>query len=417
MFLVVLLPAFFGSANAQPTGRILNSIAFSADTGYTDLSTKLIWGTNSQPVSAFKSETKTDRWGVEKSGLTLSDSGFKYLSWQTPRSLKTCNSIDISFPPVNRRADSLVIEVDVFWDTLTNSGEAGRINLILLHQYPNGGPAFGMTDSLNALPMPFGRPAYHFRVVPRITSIRGYRGFYSYGGNNDSLGKLYMQTNAQGQPVWWLPGAVPVSGPGFSEATAYPRTPFIPFSADQIPERKTWITLTWSLGREIHWVFSRRANHPPDSNRLAYSQFFPINGPDTRARLSAWYGIPVDTLPYLYRDFPVVEALRLYGFGLIKTWWGGVRIQAFNVGPTTSLPGIGTRNRDLRIQQSDHHVSFESGWGKDFALFTISGQKMGDFEHQDKHWQIRRPAGSGIYLIRGKDLAGLPVVYRLPVSH
>jgi hypothetical protein len=299
--------------------------------------------------------------------------------------------------------DSLRIEVDVLWDTTTNGGEEGRINVILLHQYPAGGPAFGVIDSVRMLPPPFGRPSYHFRVIPRNPLIGGYRGFLSYGGNNDPEGKLYTQNDVNDNPLWWMPGAVPVSGPYFNTpGWNYPKSPYFPFNGDQIVARKIWKTLTVEIGKEQIRVYQRKSKLDSSQNQLAYKIFIPEEA-NALARLSDHYNLSLDSLPYLYRWFRYAEALRIYGVGMIGTYWGGVRIKAFGPGSSTAVQekmvGTETRlspDRGLLLLESDHVIL-------DAELFDFVGRKLGLFRTSEDHWIAEMPSVPALVRVRYKD--------------
>lgn len=295
-----------------------------------DLSLSVLWGRQQVPTSAFQVLPFTDRNGVTLNGVVMTPLAKRYADWHTDTTLRMLNSLDYAFPTVDRERDTLEISWDCSWDTLTNGGETGRINVILLHDYPASGPQFGWVDSLQ-IKNAFGRPAYHLRIVPR-TLTNTYNGFMGFGGGNDTLGELYQFPTAL--PQFWTPGAVP--GSSLPNVGAYPAGQSINLNT-AISGRREWRTYTWTIYPEQMTLSWRRYNEPTSANRQVLQMTIPKEESDVAATLARFQqlGLNVGTLPQQYHWFRYVQAVRFYGVGLIDTRWGGVRVTAFGPGTTS----------------------------------------------------------------------------------
>jgi hypothetical protein len=302
---------------------------------FIDNSMLLIWGSNSTPTSAYELTTKTDNDGLSFDCICLTDSALPWAQYHDTAkpTLKASTCLDWEFGPVDRSYnDTLMVEFDVIWNEL-NSGERGRINAILLHEYPDGGAEFNDVDNLFKH-HPFGRPAYHFRARNSKTVVD--KGFIGIGGGNQLLGRLYIHDEYVGpDSLHWLPGAVPPT----SDHTVGPAT--FPDSINQksfqatIASNTKWRHITWILEPVKMKLYVRNSiDSTMGYGTLASEIDIPKTNPGNYFSLYHWYDR--------------IEAFRIYFNGLENnTYLANLKIST--TGVVTSENEIQKNNKKIIV--------------------------------------------------------------------
>jgi hypothetical protein len=298
--------------------------SFKTGNQFLDLSKLLIWGTNSTQQSAFLTLQKEDKNGLKFSALGLQDSASKYGNFSNSNSLKTTTAIDYRIPAFNRTSDSMKIEFDAYWDTLISIGESGRIVLALLHDYPSGGPQFGDVDSVQKA-APFGRPAYNIRILNRRDPIGGITagGYLFYGGGMDPHGEFEKTSD------WWLPGFIAQPG-GTSPQTgpAYPLGATVRIQS-LLASSQDWTHFTFKIFPQWIEFWTRKTGESEAQNVLRSKMAIPnpASGlPFALSFLNQHYGTNLSALPFNYRWFPQIEAIRFYYRAVNKAYLSNIRI-------------------------------------------------------------------------------------------
>lgn len=365
-----------------------------------DLSTLVFWGGQRSVVSAFQVGAKQDRNGLTLQAATLTPLGLVHYDWHHDTTLRMMNSLDYTFRPVNREYDTLRLSVNVLWDTLRGSGESGRINLMLLHDYPAAGPQFGYGDSINKVNA-FGRPAYHVRIVPR-TSNGFYAGFMSYGGGDDTLGVFYQF----GSPNrFWTPGAVP--GPTGGSRGQYPAGPSQNLNASHaaIREWRTYVITLYPEHMDLSW---RRTSEPEGSERLIQRMVLPKTYTDSTLTMARFQqlGLNISRLPQNYHWFREITGVRLYGVGVFPTYWGGVKVEATASAPVTQL-GPNSHPAHPRRFWLAGQVLHSEAPVKELVIYNTQGQQVHHQHYSVPEHQVAWPnLSTGIYYCRVNQSMG-----------
>lgn len=321
---IIAFSIFFHNAYAQYHTLIKDD--FYSDPAFNDLSKLLIWGTNNDYKSAFQIQDKTDKNGLTYNAIQLTDSAIKYADYHGPdNSTKGMTCLDWVFGPVIRNAhDTLKIEFDIYWNKISSSGERGRINAILLHDYPKGGPDTGDVVRFD-IAHPFGRPAYHFRLRNRIGAA-GKTGFIGYGGGDMEKGRLYRHDEYDpGTPdsLHWLPGAVPPS----TTTDYYPAFPEEINQKDfysEVASEDHWRHITWYVYPEKQTFYYKNSSESGDGSYFA-SMDLPVD--------------PPADYPWFYHWFDTIEAFRIYFYGNgVNTYMANLKISATGSINTKSEP-------------------------------------------------------------------------------
>ncbi len=268
-----------------------------------DNSLLLYWGTYQTPHSAYETGEITDVDGLAYVAIYLTDSAMKYSDYHDTslNSTKASTCLDWYFGTFNRNNnDTLKIEFDILWSEMDGSGERGRVNCILLHEYPEGGADFNDVDSLDKY-HPFGRPAYHFRA--RNSKMVVNKGFIGVGGGNDSLGRLYIHDEWAGpDSLHWLPGAVPPTTEGSSPYT-FPEEINQKNYTTTIASASSWQHITWTIEPERFLLHGRDSKDSASGKGTLIAEVaIPKNNPGNYYSLYHWY--------------KNLEAFRIYYNGL-----------------------------------------------------------------------------------------------------
>jgi len=343
LFLPLFLILTFTSKGQYQT---LVADSFQTENEFTDVSKILLWGNQTNPVSAFSRLQKSDDFGLTFPCLTTTDSALTYGSGYTAvNSLKTCTAIDYRFPKLTRNNDSLIIEFDALWDSLIQIGEGGRMVVALLYDYPSQGLEFGSVDSINKT-APFGRPAYNIRILNRAGNAGSggntAPGYFFYGGGMDALGEFEKTA------LWWLPGFIAQPG-GNSPQTgpAYPNGPTTKvFSTMASQER--WMHFTLKFFPESFELWIRKSADPAGMNQKLTTVKLPKTSqgiPWAVNQLNQFYNTSISNTPLFYRWSPDIDAVRFYFRSNNRSYLANVKM-----GWSGSLT---TKRQDLRLKNNE----------------------------------------------------------------
>jgi hypothetical protein len=321
----------FHGAHAQ--WRTLLADSFSGNRPiHFDLSTKLLWAGQSQPNTAFITDTVvTDRNGLSYPAIGLKPLAVAHAGYTRQDGLKTSIAIDYPFPiPIDRELDTIQVSFNLLWDTLMNSGESARVVSSLLHSYPEGGPDFGDIDSLNK-EHPFARPAYNMRIMSKNqVSNNNLNAVMLYGGGHRRLGEI--EKFRQGDNQWWLPGFSTEAG-GFAPGSLspYPSGGSAQLRNTPIASMSHWRRFTWTIYPNRLTSAVGNANAPRENDFQFFYMFIPnvdtLNQTPALLALNAFYGTNLTRLPNLYYWFPKIEAFRFFWNGGFNVWLSDLRIQ------------------------------------------------------------------------------------------
>jgi hypothetical protein len=181
---------------------------FDSLAAWDDLSTATSW--SGQPADGSAWQTDGGILGLNAAGIA--SVGDK--PWDSADKSRSFTCIDRRFDtPLEHRGGTLVIELRVRWKVLNYTpyrGEWNRINLMLVHDYPEGG--LDLTRDLRVSDFSdawWGRPAYQLRL--RSTDAADATSLLMYGGGNDAGGEFEIYSEG-GPPLWWLPGFSSTAG-------------------------------------------------------------------------------------------------------------------------------------------------------------------------------------------------------------
>lgn len=281
-----------------------------------DLSLLTSWGNPAMVRSAFFHQRKADQNGVALPALSLTPLALQNSSFTTINGLRTSTAFDYRLPGIDRRQDSIMVQLDALWDTLAAVGETGRIVVALLHGVRQAPFPFGLIDSVTQA-APFGRPAYNFRMLNKSPSTNRGGLYVFYGGGNDIEGEVESYNDANTGVRWWLPGFIaqpggtqPGTGGQFPQGPTY--TNFAPLAS-----RTTWQRITLMLAPERLEMFLRPT---ADSALPGYGQriaFMTLPRTDRGTAgvvnmLNQGHGTNLSSPPLLYNWFPTINGIRFY---------------------------------------------------------------------------------------------------------
>ncbi len=330
---------FSNTAMGQWTNLVTDTFSGQRPNHY-DLSTKLLWGGQTVPSSAFFVDTLiTDDFGLAFKAIGTTPKARANAQYQLVNGLKTSIAIDYPFPfAINRNLDTVRVSMDMLWDTLLGGGESGRIVAGLMHSYPIGGPAFGSVDSLNG-GHPFGRPAYNIRVMNKNGTLNNnLSAVMMHGGGHTRLGDFEIYK--QGANKWWLPGFSTEPGGTSPGSTGdFPIGGCAQIRNFLIASTTKWRRFTFTIFQERMILEVRNASEPESSNSQVMQMFIPkvdtLNPGPTLARFNNFYGTNLNRLPTLYYWYPTLEAFRFFWNAGSNVWLANLRIESTGNSPTT----------------------------------------------------------------------------------
>lgn len=217
---VALLLGLTVCVHAQNTGtRILIDETFDDLSAWSDLSTAISWAGQPPDGSA---------WQTDGGVLRLNEAGVASVGlqpWDSVEKTRSFTCIDRQFTePLSHREGHLVIEFRVQWDSLIDDlrGEWNRINIMLVHDYPEGGLDLARDVKVYDFTREWwGRPSYQVRV--RGSDTADATALLMYGGGYHPEGEFEIYYDNDGlTPLWWLPGFSSTAGGGDSEGGPSP---------------------------------------------------------------------------------------------------------------------------------------------------------------------------------------------------
>lgn len=400
-----------------PSGyRTLVSDSFANRNHIFDLSETLLWGNYTSPTSAFQLTQRSDARGLQFTCISPSDSALAYGgSFTAGNSLKTATCFDYRLPTLNRQNDSILIEFDAIWDTLAQIGEAGRIVIACLYNYPNEIP-FNTIANVNA-DAPFGRPAYNIRILNKAlnASPNARTAYLFYGGGLDSLGEFEMYS-ANNVRQWWLPGFIaqpggqsPQTGPSYP---AGPTTREFEFLASQTE----WRHFTLKLFPEKLELWMRKTDTTARANRLIMVKHIPKTAPGrayTLNRLNQLYRTSLTNLPLFYRWFPQIEAIRFYFRSSNRAYLANVHI-AYSGTVTTRAQA---KNEESQIYPNPTSLGkvWVHGNQKVWVLKNLQGKNLAQGVVSEKQIPLNG-IQPGIYLLQTSAANGQTTTQRVIIS-
>ena len=260
---------------------------FSNLDNWTDLTTLISWGNYPVGTSGFSTGISNGQQAVF---LNPADDDeidtTPYTGYTQPEDLKTFTALDFAFlEPIIHQEEILTIEFDARWDSITDSGEAGRFMVVLMDDYPDDGVQGEDLNNFNG--EPFGTPALHLRIRPSTFATS----FLQYGGGD---GGEFEQFDNN----WWLPGFISnAEGKGSGSPGQGNEYPF-----------GSWKETNESLGSEDWQTYTYKIL--PDRQEIY------VDG-----QLVGYMDLPL-TLPTApqYEYYDEFEALRLYWRGIEPTY-------------------------------------------------------------------------------------------------
>lgn len=295
-----------------------------------DLSTLLLWGGNTDTISAFEVVNHADDNSLSFPALCLTAEGIGQGGYNSG-STYTSTAVDYLFPRVYRYSDTIRVEFDYMSEQLSGSGESGRLGIALLYDYPDGGPQFNDVYN-NTDPHPFGRPTYNLRMLNGTSTAK--QAYLFYGGGQDELGE-FEQT---GDNVW-LPGFI--SGPGGTSPGSESNYPYGPvrIGNGNIVSATQWMHYTFELAPERLNVYSRPTGTSADQDQLVMFMAVPSAERTYTEKLNIIneaHNTAINTLPTYYHWFEQSCGVRFYYRSIQNGYLTNIKVSATeHTEPTT----------------------------------------------------------------------------------
>lgn len=281
-----------------------------------DLSTAISWA--GQPADG-------SAWDTSAGVLRLNAAGVASVGirpWESIDHSRSFTCIDRRFAePLAHREGILVIELRARWEILNYTpyrGEWNRINLMLVHDYPEGG--IDLTRNLRVFDFSrewWGRPSYQVRL--RSTDASDATSLLMYGGGYSRDGEFEIFSENL-ERLWWLPGFSSAAGGETSPGGASPGVGD-PWPLNGWAESSTGLASTqWQRFRYVVAPDHQALFIDPDDDGAGWIRdgFMPLPE-EADAPASA----------PLYRYFETFEGLRVYFRGFddsaridsLKAWF------------------------------------------------------------------------------------------------
>jgi hypothetical protein len=342
---LILFGSLFIWINGSPgSSLIILDEPFDDLQSWADLSTATSWA--GQPADG-------SAWRTDEGVLSLNEAGIASVGlrpWDSIEKSRSFTAIDHRFEePISHRDGHLVIEFRVRWETIIRElrGEWNRINIMLVHDYPEDGidlapdeKAFDFTGEW------WGRPSYQLRV--RGSDAADGTALLMYGGGNHPEGEFEIYYDSDGlAPLWWLPGFSSTAGGANSEGGPSPGVgnPW-PYNG-WVRSTTGLASLEWQRFRYVVSPHSQTLYIDPDDDGQNWIRdgYFPLPE-ESEAPATA----PV------YQYFNYHEGIRVYFRGYENAYLDYLRAWYY---PEAS---VGT----VRIEQSEDrfHVRFHTEVGR-----------------------------------------------------
>jgi len=337
--------------------QIIIDEGFADLTAWDDLSTAISWSGQPPDGSAWTTDgdmLHLNAAGIASVGLT---------PWDSINKTRSFTAIDRQFSDrIVHRETHLVVEFRVRWESLIPDlrGEWNRINMMLVHDYPEGGldltrdgKVFDFTDAW------WGRPNYQVRI--RGNANQDGTALLMYGGGYDPEGEFEIYHDTSGNPLWWLPGFSSTAGGENSEGGPSPGvgSPW-PYNGWSRSSRGL-ASLDWQRFRYVvspngsalyidanddgaGWVRDGFLPHPEEADA-------PASAP-------------------LYRYFEHIEGLRIYFRGYENAFMDYVRVW--------SWPEAVTGSVSLDEAGGRMHLTFHAAVGEHYQMQTSTTLQQWD---------------------------------------
>ncbi len=329
--LLCILLSISGSLKAQFENVLVNDDF--TNPGFYDNTLLTLWGGNGSPTSGWEQADIT-RTGLTFRGSALTTSAMANSAFNSPTGLKTLNSFDYFFQPINRNNTTIKVEFDAVWASLNGGGENGRIVVTLMKDMPAAGAQFGQVDNV-ALDNPFGIPIYNIRIR-NTSTVNGPLMLYGAGESRDPGWEPYNPG------PWWLPGFSTqpcIGGVGCSPGTtgSYPNSP-TRTSNLQTASATIWRHFTWIIQPERMELYFR--NSSGGANQLVFfmqipKYNFPENPTNAINQINAAHGTSISSLPTLYEWYNNPNAIRFFINGGVKAHIANVKVTREDATPNT----------------------------------------------------------------------------------
>ncbi len=281
---------------------------FSDSTKAFDISTLIIRNGETEEQSAFDFTIKSDDNGLafpsivinniaEEAGICCTYDNGSYLAH---------NCIDYAFPDViNRRDDTIMIEFDAIWEMESDGkGEASKLIIYLMYEYPEEGPGFGVYNDLSE--DFYGKPAYQLWILNGSNHA-----FMSYGGGLEKQGSfISLPAN---DPQYWLPGFTEkkVQEGEIDTQDPYPLSAYARLTEGSTVSETRWKHYTWLIAPERLSVFWRNTGAPSSEDELMFFMEIPSDEEDIQ-QINDAHGSFATSMPLLYEWFEEINAVRFF---------------------------------------------------------------------------------------------------------
>jgi hypothetical protein len=395
---------------------------FNDKDNFHDISQLLLWGDSTHPRSCFQLSDITDDDDLTYQAIHLTDEASPlstyHLEVEGKPSLRTASCFDYELmSSVTRTETAITIEFDALWEKYGNIdgsypekfGEHGRIVIMLLDDYPLGGPQFGDLDSVH-LETPFGRPKYNLRIrngSPVDESNPDYDNFSPilmlYGGGHDINGEI----EKNGDSTTWYPGFSAQAGGG---SPGQPGDSDYPYVATKKAEKpwywvsiSEWLHYTWVIEPEQLRVYVRPSWKDASEDSLISTMSIPkdMYGDDyIIEKMNDVHGSSITSLPSYYKWFDTFSAIRVY----FRSYDGNISYMA-NLKVTedeyicTAVPHASSALAlSAYPNPSTDGIFYFSEPIKELRIYNLAGQLVainttGHINHVDLSSQV-----SGIYI-------------------
>jgi len=277
---------------------------FSSRSNFIDLSTLYL---NTGDSSYFQIDSIFDTKSIGYNAIRLKPDGEGKGS---PSVSASHTAIDFKLPKIDRSGDdSIIVEFDLLFATVGSSGNNGRVDLFLIHSYPDSIPIYeGMS---NSSVHQYGRPAYNVRMH------NGYlKTGMVIGGGSSINGEFNYSTTSN----FWLPGflGVPPADPFISEfkdpisvADMFPNplSRWRGTSTLNTASKDYWMHYTLVITKDSLALYYKNTNDT--LNKLVTTLVTPLTKDDITF-VNQRYGTAVTSLFDLYNYFSDFNAIRFY---------------------------------------------------------------------------------------------------------
>lgn len=423
---LLLLTTFITQLQAQ---TILVEDNFITTDQFHDISTLLLWGDSTHPRSCFTLSEISDDNDLLYNAIHLTDEASPLSTYalvvEGKPSLRTASCFDYELEStINRISTKTTIEFDVLWEKYggTSSypdrfGEFGRIVIMLLDDYPLGGPRFGDLDSVQ-MESPFGRPKYNMRIrngAPVEESHPDYDNYSTtlmlYGGGHDIEGEI--EKNAEN--TTWYPGFSSEAGGGAPGQPASSDYPAVATKKGIKPwywvSTTEWLHYTWVIEPEELRIYVRPSAEDSNSDSLISVMSIPkdLYGDDyITTMINDVHGSSISSPPPNYNWFETFSAIRVYfrSYNGNITYMANLKIVKDNY--TTSVAPLHQEEKQFTVYpnpSSDGQLYFSEPVSQ-LSVYGITGNQVFNRQNTWLEFVDLSRLNSGIYFYQAQRKNG-----------